>query len=79
MYTLTHTTGKTIELPWRTDGKVYARTLCSFLYNLTRAERANWKLSKDGREINLAKAIAFAAKEMNAVRHGQRVPAEPEL
>jgi len=79
MYTLTHSSGKTIELPWRKGTKVYAGTLCSFLYNLTRAERADWKLSKDGREISLAKAIAFASKEMNAVRHGQRIPAEPEL
>lgn len=79
MYKLTHATGQVIEMPWRhAKGRSYSGTLCSFLYNLNRATRADWTLTKeDGTSINLIKAINAAAKEMNAIRHGDRIPVEP--
>ncbi len=78
--TLTHTSGRTIDLPWRPEGrKPYSGTAVSFLYNLPRGERANWSASIDGRAISMNKACGAAAEEMNAIRSGRRTPALPQF
>ena len=72
-------TGESRTMNWR-GSRNYARTACSFLYNLSRSERGEFALTtEDGREINMAKACAAAAAEMNAIRNGRRVPPLPDL
>jgi len=70
--------GTSQEMEWR--GKAYNGTACSFLYNLARGERADFTVAtEDGRSIQMQRACAAAAEEMNAIRNGRRVPAVPQF
>jgi hypothetical protein len=79
--TFTHTSGAILTMPWRPEGrKPYTGTAASFLYNLPRADCADWTVTtEDGRAVPMSKARAAAAAEMNAIRNGQRIPALPQL
>lgn len=79
--TLTHTGGESFTMPWRPEGrKPYTSTAAAFLYNLSRADRANWTVTtEDGRVVSINKACAAAAEEMNAIRNGRRIPALPQF
>lgn len=79
--TLTHSSGKSFTMPWRPEGrKPYSNTAASFLYNLSRADRADWTVAtEDGKNVPIGKACAAAAEEMNAVRNGRRIPALPQF
>jgi len=72
--------GKSQEMAWRRDGKAYNGTACSFLYNLARADRADFIVAtEDGRNVPMQRACAAAAEEMNAIRNGRRIPAVPQF
>ena len=72
--------GESKEMTWRGAGKGYNGTACSFLYNLARADRADFIVAtEDGRSVPMQRACAAAAEEMNAIRNGRRIPAVPEF
>jgi hypothetical protein len=71
--------GKAMEMVWRPEsGKAYSNTACSFLYNLPRAARADFKVEFEGRIVTKA-AHAAASEEMNAIRNGRAIPALPQF
>ena len=73
-------TGNSATMVWRREGrnKAYNGTACQFLYNLPRTELADFIVELDGRDVTRA-AYRAASAEMNAIRHGYRVPAMPKF
>ena len=71
-------TGKSMEMVWRPERGAYSNTACSFLYNLPRVARSDFRVEFEGRIVTKA-AHAAADAEMNAIRNGRAIPALPKF